>query len=119
MTAYYNEFDEGKAEHLRVLIRRGLIAQGEVDERSIVDVRGDDLRGFSQCHFFAGIAGWSKGPAAQRLADGISGGVVRGCRGGFPLAEKAEARTLALRGFGDAIVPQLAAMWIKTVEAEL
>lgn len=69
MTAYYNEFDEGKAEHLRVLIRRGLIAQGEVDERSIVDVRGDDLRGFSQCHFFAGIAGWSKGLRLAGWAD--------------------------------------------------
>lgn len=45
MTAYYNELDPGKAEHLRFLMRRGLIAPGEVDERSIVDVRGDDLRG--------------------------------------------------------------------------
>ncbi|MFC5039239.1 DNA cytosine methyltransferase [Tianweitania sediminis] len=36
-----------------------------MDERSIVDVQPDDLRGYSQCHFFAGIGGWSY---AARLA---------------------------------------------------
>ncbi|WP_429499140.1 DNA cytosine methyltransferase [Robbsia andropogonis] len=30
-----------------------------VDERSIEDVRPDDVRGFTQCHFFAGIGVWS------------------------------------------------------------
>ena len=65
MPAYYNEFDPGAAAWLRELIKRGLIADGEVDDRSIVDVRGDDLRGFTQCHFFAGIGGWSY---ALRLA---------------------------------------------------
>lgn len=63
--AYYNEFDPYAAQWLRNLIKAGLIADGEVDERSIVDVRGDDLRGFAQCHFFAGIGGWSY---ALRLA---------------------------------------------------
>ena len=65
MAAYYNEFDPRAAAWLRELIRRGLIADGEVDERSIVDVAADDLRGFTQCHFFAGIGGWSH---ALRLA---------------------------------------------------
>lgn len=59
MTAYYNEFDPYAAEWLRNLIREGLIAPGDVDERSIVDVSPDDLRGYTQCHFFAGIGGWS------------------------------------------------------------
>ena len=59
MSAYYNEFDAGAAAWLRELIRRGLIADGEVDERSILDVSADDLFGFTQCHFFAGIGGWS------------------------------------------------------------
>lgn len=63
--AYYNEFEPYAAQWLRNLIKAGLIADGEVDERSIVDVRGDDLRGFAQCHFFAGIGGWSY---ALRLA---------------------------------------------------
>jgi site-specific DNA-cytosine methylase len=57
--AYYNENDEFAADWLRNLIKAGLIADGEVDTRSIVDVRPGDLRGFVQCHFFAGIGGWS------------------------------------------------------------
>lgn len=65
MSAYYNEFDPYAAQWLRNLIAAGLIAPGEVDERSIEDVRPDDLRGFTQCHFFAGIGGWSY---ALRLA---------------------------------------------------
>lgn len=56
---YYNEFYPNAAAWLRELIAEGLIPPGEVDERSITDVLPDDLRGFTQCHFFAGIAGWS------------------------------------------------------------
>jgi len=65
MIAYYNENDPAAAAWLRELMRRGLVAPGDVDERSISDVREDDLRGYGQCHFFAGIGGWSH---ALRLA---------------------------------------------------
>lgn len=65
MTAYYNEFDPFAAQWLRQLISAGHIAPGDVDERSIEDVRPDDLRPYTQCHFFAGIGGWSY---ALRLA---------------------------------------------------
>jgi DNA (cytosine-5)-methyltransferase 1 len=65
MAAYYNEIDPYCAQWLRNLIAKGHIAAGEVDERSIEDVRPDDLRGFTQCHFFAGIGVWS---FALRLA---------------------------------------------------
>ena len=65
MSAYYNEIDPYAAEWLRNLIKAGHIADGEVDTRSIVDVEPNDLRKFDQCHFFAGIAGWSH---ALRLA---------------------------------------------------
>jgi DNA (cytosine-5)-methyltransferase 1 len=65
MTAYYNEFDKGAAAWLRELIKENLIAPGVVDERSIADVTPGDLAGFTQCHFFAGIGGWSY---ALRLA---------------------------------------------------
>jgi DNA (cytosine-5)-methyltransferase 1 len=65
VAAYYNEIDPFAAAWLRELIKAGLIADGTVDERSIEDVRPDDLRGFTQCHFFAGIGGWS---LALRLA---------------------------------------------------
>ena len=60
MSAYYNEFDPYAAQWLRNLIAAGHIAPGDVDERSILEVKPDDLRGYTQCHFFAGIGGWSE-----------------------------------------------------------
>jgi DNA (cytosine-5)-methyltransferase 1 len=65
MAAYYNENDPYAAQWLRNLVRGDLIAPGDVDERSIVDVSADDVRGYDQCHWFAGIGGWSY---ALRLA---------------------------------------------------
>ena len=57
--AYYNEFDPAAAAWLRELIAAGLIPHGDVDERSIEDVKPGDLRGYRQHHFFAGIGGWA------------------------------------------------------------
>lgn len=65
MTAYYNEIDEEAADVLRELIHDDVIAFGDVDTRSIKDVHPDDLRGYDQCHFFAGGGLWS---VAARLA---------------------------------------------------
>lgn len=65
MPAYYNEIDPYAAQWLRNLIAKGLIPAGDVDERSIVDVQPDDIAGYRQCHFFAGIGGWA---LAARLA---------------------------------------------------
>ena len=59
MAAYYNEIDPYAAQWLRNLIAAGHIAPGDVDERSIQDVHPDDLKPFTQCHFFAGIGAWS------------------------------------------------------------
>ncbi len=59
MAAYYNEIEPYAAQWLRNLIEAGHIAHGIVDERSIEDVTPGDLRGFKQCHFFAGIGVWS------------------------------------------------------------
>jgi DNA (cytosine-5)-methyltransferase 1 len=70
MTAYYNEWDREKAAVLRELIKAGLIAPGDVDERSITDVRADDLRGFRQCHFFAGVGIWSRALRTAGWPDG-------------------------------------------------
>jgi DNA (cytosine-5)-methyltransferase 1 len=63
--AYYNEIDPYAAEWLRNLIAAGHIAPGVVDTRSIEEVRPNELREFTQCHFFAGIGVWSY---ALRLA---------------------------------------------------
>lgn len=65
MSVYYNEWDPFAAQWLRNLIAAGHIAPGDVDERSIEDVTPGDLMGYRQCHFFAGIGGWS---LALRLA---------------------------------------------------
>jgi DNA (cytosine-5)-methyltransferase 1 len=62
---YYNEFDTNAAEWLRMLIEYNVIAPGDVDSRSIAEVQPSELRGYTQCHFFAGVGIWSY---ALRLA---------------------------------------------------
>lgn len=62
---YYNEFDPVAAGLLRGMMEAGVIARGEIDTRSITEVKGHELKGYKQCHFFAGIGGWS---VALRLA---------------------------------------------------
>lgn len=57
---YYNEIEPYCAQWLKNLMCEGLIPKGVVDDRSIVDVQPNDLRGFTQCHFFAGLGGWSR-----------------------------------------------------------
>lgn len=57
---YYNENDPFAAQWLRNLIAANLIPSGFVDERSILDVKPNDLVNYDQCHFFAGIGGWSR-----------------------------------------------------------
>lgn len=56
---YYNENNKFLVKWLESLIEHKHIPDGYVDNRSIVDVKPKDLQGFSQCHFFAGIGGWS------------------------------------------------------------
>ncbi|MBL4542041.1 MAG: DNA cytosine methyltransferase [Rhodobacteraceae bacterium] len=65
MAVYYNDADPAACAWLRELIAAKLLPDGEVDGRSILDVEPTELRGFAQCHFFAGIGGW---PYALRLA---------------------------------------------------
>jgi DNA (cytosine-5)-methyltransferase 1 len=63
--AYYNEIDPKAAAWLRELMAAGEIMEGEVDERSITEIKPEDVCGFVRCHWFAGIAGWDY---ALRLA---------------------------------------------------
>lgn len=63
--AFYNEWERYPAQWIRNLAAAGHVADGTVDERSIRDVRAVDLVGRAQCHFFAGLGGWSY---ALRLA---------------------------------------------------
>lgn len=59
MSNYYNEHDPKAAAWLRELIKAGLIPDGDVDERSITEINANELYPYTQCHFFAGIGGWS------------------------------------------------------------
>lgn len=74
MKAYYNEFDPSAAAWLRELIKMKLITNGVVDERSITNVDGKELREFDRVHLFAGIGGWEY---ALQLA-GFEGRVFTG-----------------------------------------
>lgn len=56
---YYNEIDPKLCAWIQELINEKLIPDGKIDCRSIADVQPGDLAGFTQCHFFTGIAGWS------------------------------------------------------------
>jgi DNA (cytosine-5)-methyltransferase 1 len=65
MTTFYNEWDAKTAAWLRELCKQGHVTNGVVDERSITELRGEDLRGYGRVHLFAGIGGWDY---ALRLA---------------------------------------------------
>src|SRR3990167_8046758 len=59
MLTYYNDNDPFVCAWLHNLIAAKVIPAGEVDERPIMEVTADDVRGFTQCHFFAGIGCWA------------------------------------------------------------
>ncbi len=56
--AYYNDNDTKVCAWLRSLVSANLISNGEVDSRSIADVKPEDVAGYRRVHFFAGIGGW-------------------------------------------------------------
>lgn len=96
MAAYYNEIDPYAAQWLRNLIDAGHIAPGIVDERSIEDVLPNELREFTQCHFFAGVGVWS-------LALGVQAGQMIDLFGPVPVLANLSARQaleLGLRTHG-------------------
>ena len=70
MTAFYNDNAPFVAQWLRNLVSAGHLPSGVVDERVIENIRPEDLDGFDECHFFAGIGGW---PLAVRQAGGTRG----------------------------------------------
>lgn len=65
MSVYYNENDPYLCQWLKNLMAAGLIPAGDVDDRDIRSVSAADLRGYAQCHFFAGVGGFAY---AARLA---------------------------------------------------
>lgn len=135
MGAYYNEHDPFAAAWLRELIKANLIAPGEVDERSIEDVESTDLKGFTQCHFFAGIgvwsyalrnAGWPDDTPVWTGSCPCQGFSSSGKRGGFSdkrhlwpawcrLIKKCRPHTI----FGEQVASKDGLAWLDVVSADL
>lgn len=55
---YVNEIDQYCVQWLQNLMDAGVLPPGHIDTRSIEDVTPNDLAGYTQCHFFAGLGGW-------------------------------------------------------------
>ena len=73
MTAYYNENDPFAAQWLKNMIAENLITPGEVDDRSIRDVRPSDLGGFTINATFSPAS--ADGPMQPDLLDGLMSGL--------------------------------------------
>jgi len=108
VTAYYNEWDSQAAAWLRELIGRGLIAPGDVDERSITDVQPEQLKGYTQHHFFAGIGGWSLALRSSGWPD---------ARPVFTGSPPCQPFSTAGRGGGYSDERHLAPQWLRLVKA--
>ena len=65
MTAYYNDINKHRAAWLGNLSTGGAIAPGVVTTKDVWDIEPQELIGYEQAHFFAGIGAWSH---ALRLA---------------------------------------------------
>lgn len=70
MGAFYNDNDPFVAKWLNNLISAGHLPRGIVDSRGVEFLEPEDLHGFGECHFFAGIGGW---PLALQQAGGARG----------------------------------------------
>lgn len=55
---YVNEIDPYCAKWLQNLMDAEVLPRGHIDTRSIEDVTPNDLAGYTQHHFFAGLGGW-------------------------------------------------------------
>jgi len=83
-------------------------------------VRGADLDGYTQCHFFAGIGGWpldrvprSTGVWSDYELVWCADGKARRVESGVaPLAARVPGDLVRLRAYGNAISPPLAAEFV-------
>jgi DNA (cytosine-5)-methyltransferase 1 len=66
MVILYNEWEPFPAQWLRNLVSEGHLPPGDVLEDDVRALDPARVRGYSICHFFAGIGGWAQ---AMELAD--------------------------------------------------
>ena len=62
---YYNDNEPFVQEWLKNLIGNDYLPKGDIDGKSIEEIRASEIKDYEQAHFFAGIGGW---PLALRLA---------------------------------------------------
>lgn len=132
---FYNEIDPKAAAWLRELIKQGHIPDGVVDQRSITDIQPHELEPFTQCHFFAGIGGWSLAlylagwPASRPVWTGScpcqpfsSAGQGKGGsddRHLWPLFRRLVAVQRPERVFGEQVAQAIGFNWLDGVSADL
>jgi DNA (cytosine-5)-methyltransferase 1 len=132
---YYNEIDPKAADWLRELIAGGHIPAGDVDERSITQISPNELSKYTQCHFFAGIGGWSLAlelagwPASRPVWTGscpcqpFSGaGEGKGAsddRHLWPVFRRLIAELHPERVFGEQVAQAIGFNWLDGVSADL
>jgi DNA (cytosine-5)-methyltransferase 1 len=132
---YYNEHDPKAAAWLRELIAGGHIPAGVVDERSITEISPDELSEYTQCHFFAGIGGWSLAlelagwPASRPVWTGScpcqpfsSAGEGKGAsddRHLWPVFRRLIAKLHPERVFGEQVAQAIGFNWLDGVSADL
>ena len=132
---YYNDNDPFVCKWLKELIKAGLIPDGHVDNRSITEIRPSDLDGFTQCHFFAGIGGWSLAlrlagwPDSKRVFTGScpcqpfsAAGKGRGFeddRHLWPAFRWLIAQCRPPIVFGEQVAPKLGRKWLDGVSSDL
>jgi DNA (cytosine-5)-methyltransferase 1 len=132
---YYNEIDPKAAAWLRELIAQGHIPAGEVDTRSITEISPDELSKYTQCHFFAGIGGWSLAlelagwPATRPVWTGScpcqpfsAAGQGKGGsddRHLWPVFRRLIAKLHPERVFGEQVAQAIGFNWLDGVSADL
>jgi DNA (cytosine-5)-methyltransferase 1 len=136
VAVYYNENDSFASAWLSELIADGLIAEGEVDDRSILDVQASDLAGYDQCHFFAGIGGWSRAlhlagwpddrpvwtgscPCQPFSIAGKQAGTADKSRHLWPAFHDLIAECKPSVVFGEQVASRLGREWLADVRAEM
>lgn len=127
---YMNEWDAYPAQWLR-----NLFPHASVDERSIADVRADDVRGATRAHFFAGIGGWEYALSLAGWPDDApvwtgscpcqpfsNAGLLRGTddeRHLWPEFLRLIRDCLPSVVFGEQVASRLGREWLSSVRADL